>query len=619
MTATAAPAAAVGFLDERTQPRTTVVGKSGPVELGVRFSVARAGTVVGIEFYRPRGATGQQVGTLWGPEGERLASVRFPKDGSTGWVSADFDTPVDVEPGKTYIASYIAPKGKYVVDARAFTRWTKHGHIILPKGAGVYRDGKGHGKYSKFKQRSANYFVDVRFIPRRSDRPTATSAPPPTPTTAPVPTSVPTPTSAPNPTPPTTPTPAPPQQTAPPVTSPPSASPTATPVPTAPNPRATLDLPLEPWYGGPSYYAKFPKAAASGWTDPSFFPIAVFFGKPGHASALAAIGVNTYMGAEHDGSTMSSITRHGISVIAQPEWTPAEVGSNARVVGWHISDECEMGLGGCDGEEFDRLATQRRYADESRSLGDGRFLQANFGNGVLGTWWAPTTMDDHLGLIDLSSVDKYAYTSPHVQDLLRSTPSWPRGMNPASASAYGWQQDRMESFTSPSGAKPNWVFVETAKPYLTENGATTITGDQIEGAVWNSIIHGASGIAYFQHNNDGKCGNYSLVQCSTALKNTVRDINAQVRSLAPVINTQSYVWNFGPGLETALKVHGGYAYIFAMTDASTGSRTFTLPAGISAASVEVVDEARRIQVTGGKFTDTFAAEHTHHVYRIALD
>ena len=95
-------------------------------------------------------------------------------------------------------------------------------------------------------------------------------------------------------------------------------------------------------------------------------------------------------------------------------------------------------------------------------------------------------------------------------------------------------------------------------------------------------------------------------------------VNAQVQALAPVLNTQSYAWTFGTGLETSLKVYEGDAYVLAMTDGGTGSRTFTLPSGVNGGTVEVVGENRTLPVTNGTFTDSFATEATHHVYRVSL-
>ena len=76
------------------------------------------------------------------------------------------------------------------------------------------------------------------------------------------------------------------------------------------------DLPRVPWSGGPTYFARFPVAKAAGWTDPSVFPISVFFGKPSHTTQLLDVGVNTFMGAEHDGSNLTDITDHGMHVRA---------------------------------------------------------------------------------------------------------------------------------------------------------------------------------------------------------------------------------------------------------------------------------------------------------------
>jgi hypothetical protein len=617
-------------------PSGSVDSDTQSVELGTAFTATQDGSVLGLRFYKTPENTGTHVGHLWASNGKLLATITFAHETSRGWQTATLSTPVKIKAGQRYVASYLAPHGRYF-QAENFTGASTTPLLAVERGrSGVYHYGK-RGGFPTSQWHSSQYRADVVFAPSgpvpasttgtatptkspgTSPTPT-TTAPRPTPTatrpttTAPRPTASSGATASPRPTTSASPTTTPTTPSSPPATGSPSSTLPSTPGAT------TLSLPRVPWWGGPAYYAKFSKAAAAGWTDPSFFPISVFLGKPEHASQLKAIGINTYMAAEHDGSSMSSITRTGMDVIAQQhEWTQAEVGNDSRVVGWFLSDECDMGLGGCDGDQYSWLAQQKAYADKVRAYDDGRLVQANFGNGVLGTYWSPDTMDSQLGLVDVSSVDKYAYTSPDVDGLFKSTPTWPKAKNPASASAYGWLQDRMETYSSAAAPKPNWVFVETARPFLTDNGARTITGNQIEGAVWNGIIHGSAGIAYFQHNNDPSCGVYSLLQCGAALTNKVAAIDAQVARLAPVINTQSYQWTFGAGLDTSLKVYGGYAYVFAMTDGSTGQKTFTLPAGVHGTSVEVVDEGRTLAASGGTFSDSFAAEYTHHIYRVALD
>lgn len=410
----------------------------------------------------------------------------------------------------------------------------------------------------------------------------------------------------------------------------------------------SLALPRIPWEGGSSYWAQFDKANAAGWTDPAYFPISVFLGKadPAHVSSLKDAGINLYMAVEHSPAIypLTNVTNQGIFVMpGVDEWTPAEVGNNDKAVAWFISDELDMGMGlntdhdnDGDIDEYDGIAEQRERVALARSYNDGRFLHANFGNGILRTFWSPNTMYDHVELMHSSSADKYTYTSPHVIDLIdgmHDAPDWPNGVPVNRAYSYGWQADQMRRFQNQNDLRAIWTFIETARPFLIENGAMTIQPDQIEGAVWSALIHEARGIAYFQHNNDAAYGgNYSIVEIP-AVHAKVKTINEKVISLAPVLNTQSYYnttavvggftyyrYSFSNGTDTMLKTHNGYAYIFAGIGIghSTGVKTFSVPAGVQGTSVEVVGENRTLTISGGNFSDTFAFEYTHHVYKIAL-
>lgn len=62
----------------------------------------------------------------------------------------------------------------------------------------------------------------------------------------------------------------------------------------------------------------------------------------------------------------------------------------------------------------------------------------------------------------------------------------------------------------------------------------------------------------------------------------------------------------------------GKHYIIALPDIGApngGTFSMYVPAGQSPASIEVVGESRSITPSGGKFTDTFAAEYSYHIYR----
>ncbi len=275
-----------------------------------------------------------------------------------------------------------------------------------------------------------------------------------------------------------------------------------------------------------------------------------------------------------------------------------------------------------------RLAEQTRRANIVKGYKDGRFTSANFGNGVLNTYWGPDLMDDHMALMDISSVDKYPYTSPQIRFEYGRAPDWNKlggtEGNAQSSAAYGWQVDQMMKWQDPNRRQPIWIFVETAQPLLDETGSGVITPDQIEGAIWSAITNEARGISFFQHNNNDStgCGFYSIVDSGcTATKTKLKTTIGNVKTLAPVINTQSYAWDFGATkIDTMLKAHDSYAYIFSSVGVggTTGSKTFTLPAVITGTTVEVVNEGRSLSVSGGKFTDTFAAEYSHHIYKIKI-
>lgn len=562
----------VGIFPNSLRPSERNVDDTHRTTLGVKFASASAGSISGVQFFRGGKNTGVHRVQVWSTDGTLLGRGRYTGD-DNGWVTAALNHPVAVEAGQRYIAAYVAPRGHYSRTIGAL----RPGHPVTANGLTAYRGMISRESGEPDRATSANYLVDVVF-----SEDAATTPPPSTPTPTP------------------TPTPSP---------EPPGSG------------DGDLALSRIPWEGGSAYWSQFPKAHQSGWDDPGFFPISVFYGKPEDAAQLKALGVNTYMGAEHDGTNLKAITDKGVFVIAQQEeFTPTEVGNNPGVVGWFISDECEMGYSGCPEDESGSIAKERQYVAKVRGYADGRFRQANFGNGVLRTWWAPSTMDDHVQLMDVASADKYTYTSPHLWSIVPNSPDWPTGATVARAASYGWQVDQMKRFEDPSTLRPIWTFVETAQPLLDEAGARTITPDQLEGAIWSAIIHEARGVAFFQHNNNGKCGVYSLLDCGTALQTKVTSVTSTIRTLAPVINSQSYAYDFNNGTDTMLKTYGGDAYVFAdigLRD-GTGSKTFDLPDGVNGGVVTVVGEGRTIPIVNGSFTDSFAAEYTHHIYRIAL-
>ncbi len=98
-------------------------------------------------------------------------------------------------------------------------------------------------------------------------------------------------------------------------------------------------------------------------------------------------------------------------------------------------------------------------------------------------------------------------------------------------------------------------------------------------------------------------------------------VNRQIKRLAPVLNTQSYKYDFGKDVDTMLKWYKGSAYLFAMPSGATGSqpgmRTFQLPRALAGVHrVKVLNAHRSVPVRNGRFTDRFNAEYRYHIDKI---
>jgi hypothetical protein len=96
---------------------------SGPIEVGMRFSTDRRGTINAIRYYAGPHDLDVRIGRLWSSNGRVLATAHFAPPRAAGWQVAPLDTPVAVQAGTEYVVSYYAPHGHVAADAYAFGDW----------------------------------------------------------------------------------------------------------------------------------------------------------------------------------------------------------------------------------------------------------------------------------------------------------------------------------------------------------------------------------------------------------------------------------------------------------------------------------------------------------------
>ena len=160
----------------------------------------------------------------------------------------------------------------------------------------------------------------------------------------------------------------------------------------------------------------------------------------------------------------------------------------------------------------------------------------------------------------------------------------------------------MRSLVSPRGSKPIWNFVEVGHPF-TENDAPTIQAAAIRAAVWHSLIAGARGILYFNHNFGGPCQSQHVLRdsCGAAVRPTVKAVNEQIKRLAPVLNAP-----FADGsldhrrLRSDRQIPRRPVYIFAANKNAARTATFDAPA--SATPPPPYRRSRTLPITDGPST-----------------
>lgn len=163
--------ALVSLWDDSIVPEIVKDEDTNGLEVGLKFQSDVAGEVVGVRFYKGTNNTDAHIGNLWTASGELLASVAFTNETESGWQQATFASPIPIEPNRTYLISYYAPKGGYSVTSGYFT-WqsaAKPPLRALQSGGADGNNGVYHyGDTSAFPNESyhdSNYWVDVIFRP----------------------------------------------------------------------------------------------------------------------------------------------------------------------------------------------------------------------------------------------------------------------------------------------------------------------------------------------------------------------------------------------------------------------------------------------------------------------
>ena len=435
--------------------------------------------------------------------------------------------------------------------------------------------------------------------------------------------------------------------------------------------------------GGPHYYAMI--SPHSTWMDQHIL-LGGWDEMPTSAADVAydrAMGNNIYWslagepaaaGCEYLCRVDYDVIRAGGMHVVAPD-TTAESGS--ETVGYQGNDQPDLKYGpGSDG--WNRASSQQssgacipsgaqcgfsvaKYFYTNRPAeygGTGQLperlpVNQGYSKAVL-FWETDAQAAKFLSYSDILSADTYWMTDPSLAGatqgacaLLPQSAACADGYGPGLTTAqralpanYAYNINRIKQIENESGqSKPIVADIETGCPV--QHGTCT-TPAAARAAAWHSIIAGARGILWFQHNFSGPCVDYrsfydgsdpasSLYNCQQTPGVTLHDVvanaaavNHQIASLNGVLlspSAENYVNVGRADISVMAKDANGTFYVFAAAGKpadpppANQSVTFKLTGGYTG-KVTVIGEGRMLRAVNGVFTDEFANEDTVHIYRI---
>jgi hypothetical protein len=388
-------------------------------------------------------------------------------------------------------------------------------------------------------------------------------------------------------------------------------------------------IPNVPWT---SPYAAWPRGIPN---DPSFFPIAVWLQGSWHATELAGLGINIYVGnnAGTDSlaaSDLATLKAQGLyAIIGQDSVGLANI-DDTTIVGWWMDpdepDNAQSNGNGGYGPPVNPSTLVAQY-DTYKKADPTRPIYLGLGQGVAyanyeGRGSGAPPESEYVPAGDIVSFDIYPYNncSGDSNDQVTCGQFW---LNASGIdNLHLWAQRNQVA----------WSDFET-----TVIGAGTTDGpspDQTALEVWLALIHGAGGVEYFIDSWQPKFREDAIFEDPTMVT-AVTTLNKEIQSLAPELNSATLPnlvtvtsSNANAPIDVMVKAHGTSLDVFsAISRAGTALGSFTVHGLTGNGVASVVGENRTVDIASGTFSDMFAANSPPdagggrvgaHVYRIDL-
>jgi len=387
------------------------------------------------------------------------------------------------------------------------------------------------------------------------------------------------------------------------------------------NDRSSNCVPTVPTVAWTSPYAAWSRGVP---TDPAFFPIGVWLQGSWHATEMADLGINVYIGNNVGTDTLAAadlatLKSHGIYAIAGQDSVGLANIDDPTIIGWWMEpdepDNAQPNGTGGYGPPVAPATLVSRY--DSRAADPTRPVYLGLGQGVAYDGWegrgsnAPPE-SQYVPASDVIAFDIYPYNNCGGDANVKVTCGqfWLNALG----------VDRLHQWSNRGQAA--WTDIETTTIAAgTTSGPTPV---QVRSEVWLSLIHGANGITYFVHTWEPTFREDGIFNDATMVA-AVKALNQEVKSMAPRLNSANIPGivsvtssNSAAPIDTMVKADGQVLYVFAaIARAGTTTGAFAIAGMTGNVTATVAGEGRMLDVVAGKFTDDFAANGVH-IYEIDL-
>lgn len=344
-----------------------------------------------------------------------------------------------------------------------------------------------------------------------------------------------------------------------------------------------------------------------------FFPIMQWLQCGHRIEYQATLGINTFMGMGCGSDTSQSFLD---TCQANDVWGIVRFDATAKdhtsLLGWFWEDEPEMPRGGVVPflypEKLREVYETIRAEDQAHPF--LTTFTARFAERFGGYDWMGEETEEYFDYINATDVPGF----DHYPVYGWCRPDWLHEIS-----------DFQDEFMGYTAWRPTFQWIEAARTTskyceLSERGENDgPTAEEVRNEVWQAIVHGAKAIGYFTHS--WECPDYNQFCLSPEQETELTRTNQQITDLTPAIlgldrsQAVSDQEAGGGRVDVTAREYNGDLYIFAVSLERSAETVDFAIAGMPDATVEVIDESRTVNLTGGRFEDDFADLEVH-LYRI---